>query len=72
MFLEQVVEGCFGLVHRYFNIRWQNSPGTSEAASLDAASVPEKEIQCTHRNALRGGLRAGFADDQIRGEHFVD
>jgi hypothetical protein len=33
------------MVHWHFNIRWQNSPETSEAASLDAASVPEKKIQ---------------------------
>jgi len=45
VFLEQVVEGCFGKVHRHNNSRWQNSLGTSEAASLDAASVPAKEIQ---------------------------
>ena len=48
VFLEQVVEGCFGMVHRHINTRWQNSPGTSEAASLDAASVPAKEIQWPH------------------------
>jgi len=45
VFFEQVVEGCFGMVHWQFIIRWQNSPVTSEAASLDAASVPAKEIQ---------------------------
>jgi|GEM_PF-3397986 hypothetical protein len=45
VFSSKVVEGCFGMVHWHINIRWQNSPGTSEAASLDAASVPEKKIQ---------------------------
>ena len=29
-------------------MQWQISLGTSEATSLDVASVPEKEIQCPH------------------------
>ena len=49
MFSSKVVEGCFGMVHRQISIRWQNSPETSEAASLDAASVPEKKIQWPNR-----------------------
>jgi len=49
VFSSKVVEGCFGKVHWHFNIRWQNSPVTSEAASLDAASVPEKETHCPNR-----------------------
>ena len=33
------------MVHLHKCLRWQISPGTSEAESLDEASVPEKETQ---------------------------
>ena len=33
------------MVHLHKCLRWQISPDTSEAESLDEASVPEKETQ---------------------------
>jgi hypothetical protein len=41
------------MVHWHINIRWQNSPETSEAASLDAASVPEKKTQWPNRSEMK-------------------
>ncbi len=58
MFSSKVVEGCFGKVHLSNYLRWQSSPETSEAESLDEASVPEKEIQWPNRP---GGKRINIA-----------
>jgi len=37
---------------------------TSDAATLVAASVPEKEIQCTNRSSMAGFPTKAFGDDK--------
>jgi hypothetical protein len=53
------------MVHRQISIRWQISLGTSEAASLDAASVPEKETQWPNIMSIIDTLNRPLRDLRI-------